>query len=650
MIILRKGILNNIFFCYTFFDKGSRCMKRSIVSEIYLTSKSISKESWCTLFLELSNYLGSFSSFQIFVVCKLNKIHYYVRTREVIPTVLGRMSDFMFREVGVSWSFVYKKGIIYMNHLSDTVVDIFDRESLKNNREVFILELDFRFITGERLLSKGYLYIKEDQSIIRRKLFKIFPEVLLSVDFLKNKKYVCQEQPKCLDFQKSLSLFQSDSLQALLSVPMFPYFSKDYYLNLSSYSFDRHSFIVGSSGSGKSKFISLCISRLAASLDYKLKYKVVVIDPHASIEEDIGGLSNSLVVDFQTVERSVNLFLSSTDNVVVSGELLLSLFSSYMKNLYNSKLGRVLRHSLLLLLYRKEFTFKNLRKVLLEVEYRDKLLKEELPDSVITFFLTDFVELKNRYYNEAIAPILSFLDEMELISVFQQEDVDAPSLQEVIQKNFLTLFSLNRTILGENSVRTIAGLIMQQLMTLIQERTIDEHIILIVDEVSVVENPILLKFLAEARKFGLSLILAQQYFEQISKELQDAIFANVINYYVFRVSRRDAITLSSNISMKLARDDNEENRISMLVNLGDRECVVRLGNHGVLLPAFQGKTVDFVPIKKKKETKLSKPVPKSKVTIAPVKKKFEITPNIKLTEILLEQSSSRRNMRGDKDE
>lgn len=102
--------------------------------------------------------------------------------------------------------------------------------------------------------------------------------------------------------------------------------------------------------------------------------------------------------------------------------------------------------------------------------------------------------------------------------------------------------------------------------------------------------------------------------------------------------------------MKLARDDNEENRISMLVNLGDRECVVRLGNHGVLLPAFQGKTVDFVPIKKKKETKLSKPVPKSKVTIAPVKKKFEITPNIKLTEILLEQSSSRRNMRGDKDE
>ena len=277
MIILKKDILNNIFFCYTYFNKRRLIMKKSVVSEIYLTSKSVSKESWHALFLQLTDYLGSFSTFQIFVVCELNKIHYYIRTGEVIPTILGEMSDFMFREVDVNWSFVYEKGFVYMNHLSDTVVDIFDRESLKKNREVSILELDFRSISGQRLLSKGYLYIKEAGIVICRKLFKTIPEILLSIDFSKNKKYVCQSQPKYLDFQKSLSLFHSDSLQALLSVSMFPYFSKDYYLNLSSYSFDKHSFIVGASGSGKSKFISLFISRLAASLDYKLKYNRMTV-------------------------------------------------------------------------------------------------------------------------------------------------------------------------------------------------------------------------------------------------------------------------------------------------------------------------------------------------------------------------------------
>lgn len=625
-------------------------MRKSVVSEIYLTSQFVSRESWYSMLLKLSSYLGSFSRFQIFVVCDMNKIHYYVRTGVFLPTVLGELSDFMFKTSDVQWSFSYERGLPYMNQLTDTIVDFMDRESLKKSRNIKMLELYFRSVTGDRLFSSAYLYISEKGSVIRRKLFKTLPEVLLSVNFLKNKKYTYQSQPKYLDFQKALPLLQSESVQALLSVPTFPYFFKDYYLNLSTYSFDKHSLIVGASGSGKSKFISLLISRLATTLDYKLKYKIVVIDPHASLEEDIGGLPNSSIIDFQSIEQSINLFVNSADNVVVASELLMSLLSSYMTDLYNSKLERVLRHSLLLLLYHNSFSFRHLRKLLLEVEYRESLLAAELPDSIYSFFLTDFNEMKNKYYNESIAPIIAFLDEMQLIPVFQEENSNCSSLQNVIQKNFLTLFSLNRNVLGDFCVKTISGLVMQQLMALIQERKIDEHIIFIVDEVSTIENPILLKFLSEARKFGLSLILAQQYFEQISKELQDTIFANVVNYYVFRVSRRDAITLSSNISMRLSRDDNEESRISMLINLGDRECVVRLGSRDVLLPAFKGRTVDFVPIKGVKKTKISKPVPKSKVTISPPKKKFEITPNIKLTELLLEQSSSRRNMRGDVNE
>lgn len=80
-------------------------MRKSIVSEIYLTSKFVSRESWHSMFLKLSSYLGPFSRFQIFVVCDMNKIHYYVRTEEVLPTVLGELSDFMFKASDVHWSF-----------------------------------------------------------------------------------------------------------------------------------------------------------------------------------------------------------------------------------------------------------------------------------------------------------------------------------------------------------------------------------------------------------------------------------------------------------------------------------------------------------------------------------------------------------------
>ena len=85
----------------------------------------------------------------------------------------------------------------------------------------------------------------------------------------------------------------------------------------------------------------------------------------------------------------------------------------------------------------------------------------------------------------------------------------------------------------------ITGLIIGIIFQLVQRRKYQEHIILIIDEVAVVENPILRNLLAEARKYNLSIILAQQYFGQVSKELKDAIFSNVMNYYSFRISREE---------------------------------------------------------------------------------------------------------------
>lgn len=625
-------------------------MKKSVISEIYLTSKFVEQDSWIKMIRKLSLYLGTFSVFQIYILCKDNKIHYFVRTDKNIPTVLSGAEEFMFSNKIISWNFSYEYGLPYLNHFNDSIVDLLDAEAIKNNRKILLCEVRIRSLPNDKINSSAYLYIKSKNIIYRRKLWKVIPSILFSVDFSKNKKYSYQAPPKILDFQKALSLLQSDSMQAVLEVPGFPYVSSNFYLSLANYSFDKHSLVVGSSGSGKSKFISLLISRLAMNLDYQLKYRVVVIDPHASLVDDLGGLQSCFVADFQSLEKSINLFSNDLENVVVAGDLLLSLFSSYMKDLYNSKLERMLRHCLLLLLYNQCFSFLNLRKVLLDIEFRQGLINKSVPDAIKSFFLTDFNEMKNKYYNESIAPIISFLDEMELISVFQTENSEALSLSEVIKKNFLTIFSLNRNVLGDDAVKTISGLVMQQLMTLIQKRSVDEHIIFVVDEVSVVENPILLKFLAEARKFGLSLVLAQQYFEQISEKLKDAVFANVTNYYLFRVSRNDALTLSNNIFMKLTYNDSLENRVSMLVGLADRECVVRVGNRGVLLPAFKAKTVDFVPISPKSVRKVSKPVPKSEINVSKTTKKFTIDSSVKLTEIMAKQSSSRRNLRGDKNE
>lgn len=119
---------------------------------------------------------------------------------------------------------------------------------------------------------------------------------------------------------------------------------------------------------------------------------------------------------------------------------------------------------------------------------------------------------------------------------------------------------------------------MQQILQLIQGYSFEEHLLLIVDEVSVVENLILKRFLSEARKYNLSLILSQQYFSQVSEDLRKSIFANVINYYIFRVARSDAQILESNLQMEVAVRNSFIVRMKILTELNNRECILRVSN------------------------------------------------------------------------
>ncbi|MDE5539655.1 MAG: DUF87 domain-containing protein, partial [Bacilli bacterium] len=389
-------------------------------------------------------------------------------------------------------------------------------------------------------------------------------------------------------------MLKNESNNSLLSVDTFPYLENNYYIQHDSYDFAKHSLVIGSSGSGKSKFLALLIERI--NKINRGKYKVVVIDPHDALKDDLQGISSSKVIDFQDISRSIDIFKNSITDINASVELMLSLFRTLISDGYNGRLERVLRYSVYLLMQKGDFSFLNLRKLLLDLDYRNGLiseLKRVVPVSVSYFFLTDFNELKNQSYNEAIAPIIAFIDEMQMIPVFNSEE-KLEGIKEVVENNFLSVFSLNRLKIGDKGTKTIAGILMQQLFLLGQERTSLEHLIVVVDEVSVIENSILQRFLAEMRKYNVSVILAGQYFSQISAELKEAILANTSNYYIFRVSKNDAMALKNNIEIKIVNSDKDEDKYKMLTDLKARECLVRISKNGYVYPAFKARTVDYI--------------------------------------------------------
>lgn len=613
-----------------------------LTSEIYLIKKYVSKEEWLELIKIISNYNGLFRKWKIIIKNDKSQIRYFIESKCNLPPTINNLNSFLLKtteNIRLPKSYII---LPFITKPENNIIDIINYLEIKNKGNLEFLEITFQKIYEDKIKSNIKFYLNKNGVIKKYKALFALPANILSVDFDSNRRYFYKNAPKYLDINKILHLLNTDQNSSILKIDTFPYLQGDFYLNQNNYNFDKHSIVIGSSGCGKSKFISLLINNIYKNNYLKPKYKIVVIDPHASLENDIGGMGK--VIDFKNTLDSIDLFINNSDDIISSTELLLELLKSLIADQYNSKLERVLRHSTYILLTNESFNFSNLRKLLLDLEYRNLLIKKlkyNLPISVIDFFLSDFNDLKTKSYGEAISPIIGFIDEMEMIPVFNEQETKE-NLKDTIRNNFLTLFSLDRTKLGDKVIKTISGLIMQQLLTVIGRHEINEHIIFIVDEVAVVENPILSRFLSEARKYNLSLILAGQYFNQISEKLKNSIFANIINYYIFRVSKLDANVLVDNFNMKIPLDDSKDKKIKLLTELNNRECIVRLDSNGILLPAFKATTLNYNSISRLKN-KFQAETTNNDVTNLPREKnKFNIGNNVNLKDILISNSTSKK--------
>ena len=613
-----------------------------LTQEIYLTKKFVTKEEWQELINTISNYNGILRKWQIIITNDKNQIRYFIKSKCILPPTINNLNSFLLKPTDSIPQPNHNYTLLSLPRIGSSIIDLINYSEIKNKGTLEYLEITFIKLYNDKINSKIKYYLNKNEIIKKYNVLFAIPTSILSTDFEGNKRYFYKNAPKYLDINKIIHLLNTDPNNALLEIDTFPYLKGNFYLNQTNFNFDKHSVIIGSSGSGKSKFISLLINNIYKNIILKPKYKIVVIDPHAALEQDIGGIGK--VIDFKNNLDSIDLFINNNDDIISSTELLLDLLKSLISDQYNTKLERVLRHSIHLLLTNESFNFINLRKLILDLEYRNNLIKKlkyNLPTSVIDFFLSDFNELKTKSYGEAISPIIGFIDEMEMIPVFN--DINPhDNLKSTIHNNFLTLFSLDRTKLGNKVTKTISGLIMQQLLTIIQKHEIDEHIIFIIDEVAVIENPILSRYLSEARKYNLSLIIAGQYFNQITNQLKNSIFANVTNYFIFRISKLDATTLVDNFNMKIPLDNTKEQKIKLLTELNNRECIVRIESNGILLPAFKAKTLNYTSIPRIKTSPINNTNNLNNKNDSNSKTNFTLNPNIKLKDILISNSTSRK--------
>lgn len=574
--------------------------------ELNILQDQLTAGHWQKLYQAILSYGGTLSKFEIIFKCEDNVVRFFVRSAQDLSSLSNNIEGFVLRPVNstaLEVPHATQKEHLVQFVTGGNILDLREKYAVKKTKSLELAVFKIRAVSAQKSIVKSELYFKlpGDRWSKAQKTMLFFPVQLFAIDFTNNTRYLKKGVPKYLDIEKSLHMLVSNETDALFEVDTFPYFSHNNYLNLGGYEFDKHSFIIGASGSGKSKFISLFVDRLQRT-QLKNNYRVVVIDPHAALAEDFQHLPSHKVINFAK-DEGTELFAGAAADISAATELTATLFKSLLDDQFNPRLDRLLRYTLFVLFTAQTMSLDNLKRFLTDIELRNQVLDHVgnfVPANIIKFFGTDFNEIRTKHYNEAILPIVSLVDEMQLQpSLVQEGDV---SLAKTIQDNFLTLFSLNKVSMGDKVVKTVAGLLIQQLFLLAQARAFSQKVILIIDEVSVVQNPALASILAEARKFNLTVILTQQYFGQIDKELRDSIFANVFNYYAFKVSEEDARALEGNLNMELPKEIIEENhakgvkeidvRVKMMTELNPRDCLVRVASGGQISPAIKARTMD----------------------------------------------------------
>jgi len=88
--------------------------------------------------------------------------------------------------------------------------------------------------------------------------------------------------------------------------------------------------------------------------------------------------------------------------------------------------------------------------------------------------------------------------------------------------------------------------------------------------------------MSEARKYRLSLIVANQYISQMTEQIRDAVFGNVGNLVSFRVGATDAEYLEKEFAPIFTKDD--------LISIPNINCYIKMLINGKVSKPFSMNT------------------------------------------------------------
>jgi len=312
----------------------------------------------------------------------------------------------------------------------------------------------------------------------------------------------------------------------------------------------RHLYTLGASGSGKS---TLLLNMIVQDIDNGAG--LAVIDPHGDLISKIlphipkRRIADTILFNAADDEHPIALnplqARSRQEQEQVRDEFM-TLFQRLFVSGDAPRMLHILRFAITTLVQSGNKTFFDIRRLLINPEFRRSVLATITNQHVLEFWQQEF----SNFPKGATDPIVNKLSQFTLSTTVHNILAQAQSqinFYDLMQERKIFLASLPPDI-GEENSHLLGSLIVAQIqMAAMRRSAIPEQqrvpFTLYVDEFQNFMSSGFEKILSEARKYQLSLVLAHQYITQLQDNVRAAIFANTHTRIFFQVSPQDANTV-----------------------------------------------------------------------------------------------------------
>lgn len=319
----------------------------------------------------------------------------------------------------------------------------------------------------------------------------------------------------------------------------------------------RHTYILGQTGVGKTEFI-----KFLAIQDIKAGKGIAFIDPHGDAVEDILSkipperAEDVIYFDPGDAERpmGINILEAHSEeekHLVVNSfiGLLYKLYDPGHTGVIGPRLERAVRNVMLTAMSEEGNSMIEVLRLLIDPEYS----KEKIPlikDPMVKQYWTqEIAQTSDFHKSETLGYFVSKFDRFvteKLMRNIIGQSYSAFNFREIMDEGKIFLVNLSKGKIGEENSKFLGLILVPRILVAAMSRannTTEEQrrdFFLYVDEFQNFATPDFATILSEARKFKLSLIVANQYISQMDEQVKGAIFGNVGTTVSFRVGISDA--------------------------------------------------------------------------------------------------------------